>query len=140
MTNTIQEVVDEAPEIVVRPNEQHYGGGGAAADDPAAAPEEREFRIRFGQIFLSKPLMTEADGETATLFPKEARLRNVTYSAPMYVDISLAEHARDAGTGEMTEVSVTQHSRVFLAKVRAAPSFFCVAPFWGEAPGLPLSV
>lgn len=26
VSNTIQEVVDEAPEIIVRPNEQHYGG------------------------------------------------------------------------------------------------------------------
>jgi hypothetical protein len=62
------------PQIIVRPNEQHYGG-----DD--AAPEggiDKEFRIKFGQIFLSKPLVTEADGETAALFPKEARLRNLT--------------------------------------------------------------
>jgi hypothetical protein len=26
VTNTVQEIVDEAPEIVVRPNEQHLGG------------------------------------------------------------------------------------------------------------------
>ncbi|PWA90331.1 DNA-directed RNA polymerase II subunit RPB2 [Artemisia annua] len=43
------------------------------------------YKISFGQI-LSKPMMTESDGETATLFPKAARLRNLTYSAPLYVD------------------------------------------------------
>lgn len=73
VTNTIQEVVDESPEISVRPNEQHYGG-----DDTGEDLQDKEYKIKFGQIFLSKPLVTEADGETATLFPKEARLRNLT--------------------------------------------------------------
>ena len=46
------------------------------------------YKISFGQIYLSKPLMTESDGETATLFPKAARLRNLIYSAPLYVDVT----------------------------------------------------
>lgn len=29
-----------------------------------------------------------ADAEIATLFPKAARLRNLTYSAPLYVDVT----------------------------------------------------
>ena len=40
-------------------------------------------QIEFGQIYVSKPMYTEADGETAVLFPKEARLRNLTYAAPL---------------------------------------------------------
>lgn len=40
-------------------------------------------QIEFGQIYLSKPVFVEADGETAVLFPKEARLRNLTYAAPL---------------------------------------------------------
>ena len=40
-------------------------------------------QIEFGQIYLSKPVFIEADGETAVLFPKEARLRNLTYAAPL---------------------------------------------------------
>lgn len=31
--------------------------------------------------------MTESDGVTSNLFPQEARLRNLTYSAPLYVDL-----------------------------------------------------
>lgn len=38
----------------------------------------KKFKISFGQIYLAKPMMTESDGETGTLFPKEARLRNLT--------------------------------------------------------------
>lgn len=40
-------------------------------------------QIEFGQIYVSRPMYTEADGETAVLFPKEARLRNLTYAAPL---------------------------------------------------------
>ncbi|KAI8471554.1 MAG: RNA polymerase II second largest subunit [Monoraphidium minutum] len=113
VTNTIQEVVDESPEITVRPNEQHYGGDDGGGED---APD-KEFRIKFGQIFLSKPLVTEADGETAALFPKEARLRNLTYSAPMYVNIDCVEMHRDAETDEWAEVRHDPIEKVFLAKV-----------------------
>lgn len=31
--------------------------------------------------------MTEQDGTTNMLFPQEARLRNLTYSAPLYVEV-----------------------------------------------------
>lgn len=34
--------------------------------------------IEFGQIYLSKPTMTEADGSTQPMFPQEARIRNLT--------------------------------------------------------------
>lgn len=40
-------------------------------------------QIELGQIYVSRPMYTEADGETAVLFPKEARLRNLTYAAPL---------------------------------------------------------
>lgn len=48
--------------------------------DPGAMTEleGKEYIVNFGQIYLSKPTMTEADGETGLLFPKEARLRNLT--------------------------------------------------------------
>ena len=46
----------------------------------AAMPkvEEKEYKIEFLQIYLSKPTITESDGETSILFPKEARLRSLT--------------------------------------------------------------
>jgi DNA-directed RNA polymerase II subunit RPB2 len=69
--NTMQEIVDESPEIVVKPESQHIPG-------MAEALEEKEYKIGFGQIYLSKPLVTDSEAETQTLFPKEARLRNLT--------------------------------------------------------------
>ncbi|BAS85480.1 Os03g0646800 [Oryza sativa Japonica Group] len=79
--NTMQEIVDESADIEIRPESQHNPGRQAEF-------AETLHKISFGQIYLSKPMMTEADGETATLFPKSARLRNLTYSAPLYVDVS----------------------------------------------------
>ena len=64
------QIVDEYGQFVVKPESQHNPGMDAV--------EEREYKIDFGQIYLSKPTMTEADGETCVLFPKEARLRNLT--------------------------------------------------------------
>ncbi|GAB4831191.1 DNA-directed RNA polymerase II subunit 2 [Ancistrocladus abbreviatus] len=71
----MQEIVDESADIEIRPESQHNPGH---QSDFA----ETIYKISFGQIYLSKPMMTESDGETATLFPKAARLRNLTYSAP----------------------------------------------------------
>ncbi len=68
-----QEIVDEYGQIVVKPESQHNPGANMAGD-----VEGKEYRVDFGQIYLSKPTMTEADGETVVLFPKEARLRNLT--------------------------------------------------------------
>lgn len=31
--------------------------------------------------------MTEADGSVVPVFPQEARLRNLTYSAPLYIEM-----------------------------------------------------
>lgn len=31
--------------------------------------------------------MTESDGVTTPMFPQEARLRNLTYAAPLYIDV-----------------------------------------------------
>lgn len=40
---------------------------------------QRRYNIEFGQIYLSKPTMTEADGVVQPMLPNEARLRNLTY-------------------------------------------------------------
>ena len=37
------------------------------------------FTPHTAQIYLSKPIATESDNDTTTLYPKEARLRNLTW-------------------------------------------------------------
>lgn len=73
------------------------------------------YKISFGQIYLSKPMMTESDGETATLFPKAARLRNLTYSAPLYVDVTKRIIKKGHDLEEVTETQ--EFTKVFIGKV-----------------------
>jgi len=79
---TMQEVVDDAPTIEVRTEENHQPGADAVNE------EDREsYSFKFEQIYLSKPTMKESDGFIQELFPNEARLRNLTYCAPLYIDV-----------------------------------------------------
>ena len=65
----------------LEPEQQHVPG------EEGEGGEKKTYKISFKQIYLSKPMVTEADGMTSTLFPKEARLRNLTYSAPLYLSL-----------------------------------------------------
>lgn len=47
--------------------------------------------VELGQIKVMKPLVREADGSQGDLFPSEARLRNLTYAAPMHLDMTLVQ-------------------------------------------------
>ena len=77
--NTMQELVDENAELILDQADQHTGH---------EADVTRRYEIRFGQIYLSRPTVTEADGSVVPVFPQEARLRNLTYSSPLYIDMS----------------------------------------------------
>ena len=48
---------------------------------------EEEANITFCNIYIDKPKHTESDGQTNLIRPKDARLRNLTYSSSLFVDI-----------------------------------------------------
>ena len=50
-----------------------------------------DFEIKLGRITVERPLVIEADGSTSILTPTEARLRNLTYSAPVFLEISIKQ-------------------------------------------------
>lgn len=47
-----------------------------------------DFKIRFDKIWVTMPEITEADGSKRVVYPIEARLRKLTYSAPIYIEVS----------------------------------------------------
>ena len=47
-----------------------------------------EFKIRLDKIWVEKPKMIEADGSSRNIYPMEARLRKITYSAPTWITVS----------------------------------------------------
>jgi DNA-directed RNA polymerase II subunit RPB2 len=107
--NTMQELVDESPDLILQPEAQHKPGAGPQT--------QTRYIISFGQIYLSRPTMTEADGSTQAMLPNEARLRNLTYSAPLFVDMSKTTITAAGEDGGETHQSTEELSRVFIGKV-----------------------
>ncbi len=57
--------------------------------EPTIIPHNIEkFKIRFGRITIGKPEITEADGSKRPIYPIEARLRKISYHAPIYLEVS----------------------------------------------------
>ncbi len=56
---------------------------------PTIIPHDMEdFRVRLDKISITKPTLIEADGSKRDIYPVESRLRAITYSAPINIDIS----------------------------------------------------
>ena len=107
--NTMQEIVDECSTLHLVPQQQHnplMQNSGA-----------RSYQVTFGQIYLSKPTWVEPDQTTCAMFPNEARLRNLTYSAPLYMDLRLETVEVDADGNE--EVEPEDLPRIFLGQVHS---------------------
>ncbi len=57
---------------------------------PTIIPSEvQSFKIKFNKVEIRKPEIVEADGSRRKIYPIEARLRKLTYSASIMVEISV---------------------------------------------------
>ncbi|MBT7902590.1 DNA-directed RNA polymerase subunit B'' [Candidatus Woesearchaeota archaeon] len=57
--------------------------------EPTIIPHNvEEFKIKFDKIWVTKPEITEADGSKRKVYPVECRLRKISYSAPIYMEVS----------------------------------------------------
>ncbi|HLD41547.1 MAG TPA: DNA-directed RNA polymerase subunit B'', partial [archaeon] len=68
--NRLQKIVDDIREIVPE------------------VPEIGELKIKFGAVSIGEPSVSEADGTVRKIMPLEARLRDLTYAAPVYVEMT----------------------------------------------------
>ncbi len=82
ITNTIQELIDDSGEIIVKPENQYMS---------LKDIERNGIQIKFGQVYVSPPTIFEADGDQRELYPQEARLRNLTYQSQIFVDVHYNE-------------------------------------------------
>ncbi|SCV70667.1 BQ2448_3429 [Microbotryum intermedium] len=129
VNNTMQELVDEGASLILDQNMQHTGKAGDVT---------KRYELNFGQIYLSKPTMTEADGTVSPMFPNEARLRNLTYSAPLYIDMKKRVMVQDGEdidpqTGELQwreekdDVDSGEDEKIYIGKVPIMlRSGFCI--------------
>ena len=68
----MQEIINEMSDII-----------------PTIIPEEiKEYKIKLDKILVGKPQITEADGSRRDIYPIESRLRALTYSAPINLEVS----------------------------------------------------
>ncbi|KAJ5109405.1 hypothetical protein N7456_006080 [Penicillium angulare] len=106
ISSTMQELVEEQGQVVV---------------DQSVLPDEdevdpivvRRYDYKFGTVMLSRPSVQEGDGATTIMLPQEARLRNLTYASPLYLEITeklthgrerlIADRDDEAGEGDEEE-------------------------------------
>jgi DNA-directed RNA polymerase subunit B len=74
--NTLQQIIDEI--------------GGITIEVP-----NHIYNIKFGAIEIGDPRVVEVDGTVREVYPREARIRNLTYSAPLYLEIELDDEGRE---------------------------------------------
>tara|TARA_R100001163_G_C5068378_1_gene208532 strand:- start:2687 stop:7705 length:5019 start_codon:yes stop_codon:yes gene_type:complete len=71
-------------------------------------PVTEKFRIKYevefaGQPYMSRPQINEGSGTIRNLFPNEARLRGLSYSAYMYLDVTHRFYENDVLQDQKTE-------------------------------------
>jgi len=71
-------------------------------DDLSNNIPSEDFEISLGRISVGKPNIVEADGSIRLITPAEARLRNLTYSAPIKIEITV----KYSGQVETSEVQL----------------------------------
>ncbi|SEW23905.1 DNA-directed RNA polymerase subunit B'' [Natrinema salifodinae] len=52
---------------------------------------EEPVHVELGDVRVVTPRVREADGSEELLYPQEARLRNITYSAPVFMEMSIVK-------------------------------------------------
>jgi len=53
--------------------------------------EGEEIEIKLGKIRIEKPCVIEADGSQKMILPTEARIRSLTYSSPIFLEITVKQ-------------------------------------------------
>ena len=113
----LQKVVDEIGDII-----------------PAVIPADMDdFRIKFDKIWIEKPEITEADGSKRDIYPSEARLRKLTYSGPIYLEVSahIDGVQRETFTTQVGKLPIMLHSKYcHLDKLSKEDSLHCSHDFY----------
>jgi DNA-directed RNA polymerase subunit B len=57
-----------------------------------------ELKIKLGKIWIEKPSVREADGGRRQMAPIEARVRNLTYEAPVFLELTIVKDGLEEET------------------------------------------
>ena len=71
-----------------------------------------DFEITLGKIKVGKPMITESDGSVSFIMPYESRLRNLTYSAPITLEITVKKDGQiDSEVVEIGKIPIMVKSK-----------------------------
>jgi len=116
---TIQEIVNDLSPIIIYKEESNIPGFDEIDEDE----EKFEFHFFFEQVYLCKPVVNEVDESNHIMYPREARLRNLTYSAPLFVDIVV----KKIKSSDKTTVNKGLHKNVHIGKIPIMlQSVYCI--------------
>jgi DNA-directed RNA polymerase II subunit RPB2 len=93
----LQEIIDETPSIYIQSKTNKY-------------------KATFGQVYIEKACFVDENRVTKYILPQEARLRDLTYESPVFIDIveefwELNEHE------EFEKVNTIEHQKILLMKI-----------------------
>ena len=72
-----------------------------------------DFEITLGKIGLGKPKVIEADGSSSLITPHEAKLRSLTYAAPVTMELTVKKDDQvDSETVEIGKIPIMVRSKV----------------------------
>jgi DNA-directed RNA polymerase II subunit RPB2 len=85
------------------------------------ANHEYEVKMEFQNISIRKPTIFENNGSVQPMMPNDARLRNLTYAAPLYVDVKVTttyfDNTKKGNTSEQPIVKTHIFPNVHLGKI-----------------------
>ncbi|MCK5506412.1 MAG: DNA-directed RNA polymerase subunit B'', partial [Thermodesulfovibrionia bacterium] len=70
MNKRLQRIIDEIGEIEIE------------------LPTQENLKIKLGQVKIEPPIIKESDGSIREILPIEARLRNLTYSSALFLEMT----------------------------------------------------
>ena len=95
ITNGISKTISEEPDIYI------------VSDDKK---NFLSYRVTISDVYIPKPTVIEETREMRDLYPSEARLRDLTYDSPIYVNITETLETEEG-------VEVTKHNRIMLGRI-----------------------
>jgi DNA-directed RNA polymerase II subunit RPB2 len=94
---------------------------GQTTEVPAAfthkANYEYEVRMEFDNICIRKPTIFENNGSIQPMMPNDARLRNLTYTSPLYVDVKVSTSFIDNKNNGIVQTKTQVFPNIHLGKI-----------------------
>ncbi|MEA1944176.1 MAG: DNA-directed RNA polymerase subunit B'' [Euryarchaeota archaeon] len=92
----VQHQIDSFNEFVNHGLQKVVDEMGVIETEISGADEGAETYVRLGTVSVGYPVVKEADGAVDRLFPSGARLRNLTYSAPINLEMTVVQNGTES--------------------------------------------